>query len=125
MTVAELTLTRSRYIFIMFYSFGHSYVGDKLKIRFWFFVYPLPICIVGCLVFMFSDGFGPRYFSLFLLNLAFASFGTVRYPLIKSWASKLIILVPQIYSWNSNTIPRPPAKRTVALAFMNSVGNMV
>ena len=89
----------------MFYSFGHSIISDKLQNRFWFFVYPLPVCIIGCLVFMFTNSFGPRYFALFLLNFAFASFGT-------------------IYSWNSNVIPRPPAKRTVALAFMNSVCNM-
>lgn len=54
---------------------------------------------------MFTDGFGPRYFSLFLLIFAFASFGTQ-------------------FAWISNSIPRPPAKRTVALAFMNSIGNM-
>lgn len=30
----------------------------------------------------------------------------------------------QIYAWISAAIPRPPAKRTVALAFMNSIGNM-
>lgn len=47
---------------------------------------------------MFTDGFGPKYFSLFLLNFAFASFGTQ-------------------FAWISNSIPRPPAKRTVALAF--------
>jgi hypothetical protein len=52
--------------------------SDRLQHRFWFYIYPLPICIVGCLIFMFTEGFGPRYFSLFLLNLAFASFGTVR-----------------------------------------------
>jgi hypothetical protein len=53
---------------------------------------------------MFTQGFGPRYFSLFLLNIAFASFGTQ-------------------YAWNSNVINRPPAKRAVSLAFMNSIGN--
>lgn len=53
---------------------------------------------------MFAEGFGPRYFSLFLLNIAFASFGTQ-------------------YAWNSNVINRPPAKRAVSLAFMNSIGN--
>jgi hypothetical protein len=65
------------YIFIMLYSFGHSMLSDKLRNRFWFFVYPLPICMIGCLVFMFTNSFGARYFSLFLLNMAFASFGTV------------------------------------------------
>lgn len=63
----------------MFYTFGHAMLSDRMQNRFWFYLYPLPISIVGCLVFMFTDGFGPRYFSLFLLNFAFASFGTVRY----------------------------------------------
>ncbi|KAK4553242.1 hypothetical protein LTR86_009772 [Recurvomyces mirabilis] len=101
----SLLMVAPPYIFIMLYSFGHSIVSDKLQNRFWFFIYPLPLCIVGCLIFMFTDGFGERYFSFFLLNMVFASFGT-------------------IYSWNSNIIARPPAKRTVALAFMNSIGNM-
>ena len=61
--------------------------------------------IIGCLVFMFTLGFGVRYFSLFLLNFVFASFGAM-------------------YSSNSNIIARPPANRTVALAFMSSIGNM-
>lgn len=54
-------------------------LSDRMQNRFWFYLYPLPIAIVGCLVFMFTDGFGPRYFSLFLLNFAFASFGTVSF----------------------------------------------
>ena len=61
--------------------------------------------IIGCLVFMFTLGFGIRYFSLFLLNFVFASFGA-------------------IYSSNSNIIARLPANLTVALAFMNWIGNM-
>jgi nitrate/nitrite transporter NarK len=28
-----------------------------------------------------------------------------------------------IYAWISNAIPRPPAKRAAALAFINSIGN--
>ncbi|KAK4950968.1 hypothetical protein LTR10_010961 [Elasticomyces elasticus] len=88
----------------MIWALAHSVGSDKLQSRFWFFVYPIPLSIIGCFIFMFTDGFGPRYLSLFLLNFVFASFGT-------------------IYSWNSNVIARPPAKRSVALAFMNSVGN--
>jgi len=61
----------------MFYSFAHSLASDRLQNRFWFFLYPLPISMIGCFVFMFAKGFGGRYFSLFLLNMAFASFGTV------------------------------------------------
>ena len=47
----------------------------------------------------------PRYVSLFLRIYVFALNGT-------------------IYAWISNAIHRPPAKRTAAFAFINSVGNV-
>lgn len=53
---------------------------------------------------MFTNSFGARYFSLFMLNAIFVMNGT-------------------IYAWIANAIPRPPAKRAAALAFINSVGN--
>lgn len=71
-------------------------LSDRLHNRFWFYVYPIIISAVGCFVFMFTSDFGPKYFSLFLLNFGFCSFGT-------------------IFAWNSNTINRPPAKRTVGM----------
>lgn len=65
---------------------------------------------------------------MFLLNFAFASFGTVSvifwFPHHNQIGTSLNRHPPQIYAWISNAIPRPPAKRTVSLAFMNSVGNM-
>ncbi|HEX3642650.1 MAG TPA: hypothetical protein VHV10_15280 [Ktedonobacteraceae bacterium] len=75
--IIALLLVAPPYIFMMFYSYGHSYTSDKLRVRFWFWVYPIPIVIVGCFVFMFTNEFGPKYFSLFLLNFAFAMNSTV------------------------------------------------
>src|SRR3954447_21743551 len=69
-----------------------------------FYMYPIPVAIVGYLIFMFTDSFGPRYFSTFLFVFVFAMNGT-------------------IYSWIAGAIPRPPAKRAAAYAFINSVGN--
>lgn len=89
---------------MVFYSYGHCYLSDHLGNRFWFLSYPVAVSIVGFLIFMFTDGFGPRYFSFFLMNFVFAQNGT-------------------IYAWISNAIPRPPAKRAAALAFINSIGN--
>ncbi len=102
--VISLLLVAPPYIFMVFWSFAHSYTSDKVGNRFWFFLYPIPITIVGFIIFMTTDGFGPRYFSLFLIIFVFAMNGTC-------------------YSWMSNAIPRPPAKRAASLAFMNSVGN--
>jgi MFS family permease len=103
--IISLLLVAPPYIFMTFYSLAHGFASDHLNSRFWFFVYPIPITIIGFVVFMTAHGFGPLYFSLFLMNFIFAQNGT-------------------IYAWISNAIPRPPAKRAAALAFMNSVGNM-
>ncbi|KAK5116924.1 hypothetical protein LTR62_006645 [Meristemomyces frigidus] len=103
-TVA-LLLVAPPYIFMVIWSLCHSIASDKVGNRFWFFVYPIPIVIVGAFIFMFSNSFGPRYFSLFCLVFIFATNGT-------------------IYAWIANAIPRPPAKRAAALAFVNSIGNM-
>ncbi|KAK3109950.1 hypothetical protein LTR53_016268 [Teratosphaeriaceae sp. CCFEE 6253] len=100
----SLVLVAPPYLFMVVWSLCHSLASDKFGNRFWFFVYPIPVFIVGALLFMFVDGFGGRYFSLFLLVFVFATNGT-------------------IYAWISNSIPRPPAKRAAALAFVNSVGN--
>jgi hypothetical protein len=62
----SLLLVAPPYIFMVFYSLAHSWVSDKLSIRFWFFVYPIPTTFIGFIIFMTTNSFGPRYFSLFL-----------------------------------------------------------
>ncbi|OJJ50386.1 hypothetical protein ASPZODRAFT_139686 [Penicilliopsis zonata CBS 506.65] len=100
----SLLLVAPPYVFMVVYSMVHSHMSDRFGNRFWFFVYPIPISIVGFVIFMTTDKFGPRYFSFFLMIFVFAQNGT-------------------LYSWISNAIPRPPAKRAAAYAFINSVGN--
>ncbi|KAF2178838.1 permease of the major facilitator superfamily [Zopfia rhizophila CBS 207.26] len=102
--VVSLLLVAPPYVFMVFYSYGHCYASDYVGNRFWFLSYPVFVSIIGFVVFMTTDSFGPRYFSFFLMNFVFAQNGT-------------------IYAWISNAIPRPPAKRAAALAFINSVGN--
>jgi len=100
----SLLLVAPPYVFMVFYSFAHCYASDYLGNRFWFLSYPVFVSIIGFVVFMTTDSFGPRYFSFFLMNFVFAQNGT-------------------IYAWISNAIPRPPAKRAAALAIINSIGN--
>jgi Major Facilitator Superfamily len=100
----SLLLVAPPYVFMVIYSMGHSLASDRVGNRFWFFVYPIPITIVGFVVFMTTKSFGPRYFSFFLMIFVFAQNGTC-------------------YAWISNALPRPPAKRAAAYAFINSVGN--
>jgi hypothetical protein len=102
--IISLLLCAPPYIFIVCYALCHSLLSDRFGKRFWFFMYPIPITIVGWIIFMTTHGFGPRYFSLFLMVFIFAMNGTC-------------------YAWIANSIPRPPAKRAAAYAFINSIGN--
>ncbi|PWY81676.1 MFS general substrate transporter [Aspergillus sclerotioniger CBS 115572] len=102
--IITLLLVAPPYVFMVVYSLAHSYLSDRFGYRFWFFVGPIPITIVGFIIFMTTDSFGPRYFSFFLMIFVFAQNGT-------------------LYSWIANAIPRPPAKRAAAYAFINSVAN--
>ncbi|KAK5056223.1 hypothetical protein LTR84_012776 [Exophiala bonariae] len=102
--IISLLLCAPPYVFIFFYSFIHSVISDRMGNRFWFFMYPIPVTIVGWVIFMTTDSFGPRYFSLFLMVFIFAMNGTC-------------------YAWIAGAIPRPPAKRAAAYAFINSIGN--
>lgn len=100
----SLLLVAPPYIFMVFYSMAHSYLSDRYNNRFWFFMYPIPITFVGFIIFMTTDSFGARYFSFFLMMFVFSVFGTC-------------------YGWIASAIPRPPAKRAAAYAFINSIGN--
>lgn len=100
----SLVLVAPPYLFFCVYSWGHGIMSDRLQKRFWFFMYPLPITILGFIIFMVTDNFGARYFSFFLMVFIFAPTSTT-------------------FAWISASIPRPPAKRAVAVAFINAVGN--
>lgn len=102
--IISLLLVAPPFIFVTIYSLAHGLTSDRLRMRFWFVFYPIPVSIVGFLVFMFTDGFAPRYFSAFLMMFCLVINGT-------------------LYSWIASSIPRPPAKRAVAYAFINSLGN--
>ena len=102
--IVSLLLCAPPYIFIVFWALGHSLLSDRLEHRFWFFMYPIPVTIIGWVIFMATDNFGARYFSLFLMCFVFTMNGTC-------------------YAWIANALPRPPAKRAAAYAFINSVGN--
>lgn len=86
------------------YSYIHGIISDRLNNRFWFFFYPIPVSIAGFILFMNVSAFGPKYFSFFLMMFVLTMNGT-------------------IYSWIAGVMPRPPAKRAAAYAFINSLGN--
>ncbi|CAG9981053.1 unnamed protein product, partial [Clonostachys byssicola] len=79
----SLLLVAPPYIFAVIWAYGHSLYSDKVQNRFWFWVYPIPLAITGCLLFMFVPLFGVRYFAMFLMSFAFILSPTVSYVLCK------------------------------------------
>ncbi|EIW82048.1 MFS general substrate transporter [Coniophora puteana RWD-64-598 SS2] len=79
--------------------------SDRLGERFWHITFPLLFGILGFLIAGFTMNTAARYLSLFLMAQSYAGF---------------IVFV----AWISNSIPRPPSKRAVALAFVNSLSSL-
>ncbi|KAE8370648.1 major facilitator superfamily domain-containing protein [Aspergillus caelatus] len=101
--IISLLLVAPPYVFMMFWSYMHGALSDRLEKRFWFFMYPIPLTVAGFVIFMTVDEFGPKYFSFFLVIFVFAMNST-------------------LFTWIAISIPRPPAKRAAAIAIINGAG---
>ncbi|BAE62166.1 unnamed protein product [Aspergillus oryzae RIB40] len=105
--IISLLLVAPPYIFMTFWSYVHGALPDRLESdsgRIRFFMYPIPLTIAGFIIFVAVDGFGPKYFSFFLVIFVFAMNST-------------------LFTWIATSIPRPPAKRAPAIAIINGLGN--
>ncbi|KAH9938327.1 MFS general substrate transporter [Fomitopsis serialis] len=79
--------------------------SDKVGDRFWHIAIPLVFGIVGFVIAASTMNTAAHYVSLFLMAQSYAAFIT-------------------FLAWVSNSIPRPPAKRAVALAFINAFSQL-
>ncbi|KAI9926247.1 hypothetical protein ASPWEDRAFT_53496 [Aspergillus wentii DTO 134E9] len=84
--IVSLLLVAPPYVFMTFWTYAHGVIADRCKRPFWFYMYPVPITIIGSIIFMNCTTFGPRYFSFFLVIFIFAMNST-------------------IYSWIASSIP--------------------
>ncbi|WYZ41473.1 hypothetical protein EsH8_V_000368 [Colletotrichum jinshuiense] len=94
---------------------------------------PYVLCVITtCLNAWHADRTGERYLHIVLpLCVAMVAFilGAATHAVAPRYVS-MMLMVPGIYTgyttalaWISNTLPRPPAKRAAALAFINAVSN--
>ncbi|KAH9948350.1 MFS general substrate transporter [Amylocystis lapponica] len=82
--------------------------SDKTGERFWHMATSYFVGIIGFIISICTMNTAARYISLFLMAQSYAG---------------LVVL----YTWVSNTFPRPPSKRAVAVAFVNAfsqIGNV-
>lgn len=103
--VITLCLTAPPYIVAVISTFIWALHADRTGERFWHVVSPLVIALVSFIIAVSTLNTGARYFAM-------------------------VIMVPSIYcsfttilSWMSNSVPRPPLKRAIALSLMNCLSN--
>ena len=103
--VDSLLLTAPPYMLAVITTYLKSWHTDRTGERFFHIICPLTFAIFAFILAAATTKTGPRYLAMMLV-------------------------VPGVYSgyvvtlaWISNSLPRPPAKRAAALAFINAVSN--
>jgi hypothetical protein len=84
---------------------ANAWHADRTGERYWHITGPLYFAVAAYIIAVTRQDFAPRYVAIMLM-------------------------IPGVYAgyvvalgWISNCIPRPPAKRAAALAFINAVSN--
>ncbi|KAG6814214.1 hypothetical protein H0H92_000891 [Tricholoma furcatifolium] len=104
-TTVSLLLCAPPFVFTVIVAGFLSHHSDKVGERFYHIVASYGLGIVGFIIAISTMNTAARYVSLFLMAQSYAGF-----------------IVH--YAWISNTFPRPPSKRAVALALINAFSQL-
>ncbi|KAI6090565.1 major facilitator superfamily domain-containing protein [Hypoxylon rubiginosum] len=103
--VNTLLLTCPPYVLTVICTFINAWHADRTGERYWHIMLSLVVAMAAFILAAATTSLAPRYVAMMLM-------------------------VPGVYcafvvalAWISNTLPRPPAKRAAALAFINAVSN--
>ncbi|KAI2605834.1 major facilitator superfamily domain-containing protein [Hypoxylon fragiforme] len=103
--VVTLLLTCPPYVLCVIATFINAWHADRTGERYWHITLSLVVALAAFILAAATTDLAPRYVAMMLM-------------------------VPGVYcafvvalAWISNTLPRPPAKRAAALAFINAVSN--
>lgn len=103
--ITTLGLTVPPYILAVIFTYLWAMHADKTQERTWHIVIPMLFSIVAFIIAVSTMNTGARYFSMCLMIPSlYCSFTT-------------------ILTWMSNSVPRPPLKRAIALSLMNCLSN--
>ncbi|KAL7282267.1 MFS general substrate transporter [Trametes coccinea BRFM310] len=100
-----LLLCAPPFVFTAIMAFVISRHSDKTGERFWHITGPFLGGIVGFIIAICTMNTAARYVSLFLMAQCYAGFVVM-------------------YTWVSNSFPRPPSKRAVAVALVNAFSQL-
>ncbi|KAM3076383.1 hypothetical protein ACMFMG_007203 [Clarireedia jacksonii] len=103
--IQSLLLTAPPYVLAVITAFANAWHADRTGERFLHIAIPLTVATAAFILAAATTAIAPRYVAMMLM-------------------------VPGVYTgfvvalaWISNTLPRPPAKRATALAFINAASN--
>jgi hypothetical protein len=103
--IRTLLLTAPPYVLAVITTYLNAWHADRTGERFLHIVLPLCVGVAAFIIAAATTSTAPRYFAMMLM-------------------------VPGVYTgyvvalaWISNSMPRPPAKRAAALAFINAISN--
>ncbi|KAK3501759.1 major facilitator superfamily domain-containing protein [Neurospora crassa] len=102
--IHSLLLTAPPYVLAVIVTFANAWHADKTGERYFHIAVPMCVAIVAYIIAATTTHVAPRYLSMMLM--------------VPSVYSSFVVAI----SWVSNTMPRPPAKRAAALAFINARG---
>ncbi|GJJ06209.1 hypothetical protein Clacol_000398 [Clathrus columnatus] len=105
-TTVTLLLTAPPWFFATFISFLNARHADSTGERFWHISCPILLGILGFVISLSTMNTAARYLALWVILLTSEA---------QSYAGFVVL-----YAWQSNSLPRPPAKRAVALALINA-----
>jgi len=104
-TTISLVLVAPPFILTAIAAFFNSRHSDKTGERFYHIAIPLLVGIVGFIIAISTMNTAARYVSLFLMSLSYCGYMVM-------------------FAWISNSVPRPPSKRAVAIALTNCLSQL-
>jgi MFS family permease len=103
--IDSLLLTAPPYVLAVITTYLNSWHADRTGERFLHIVCPLFFAVLAYILAAATTKTGPRYFAMMLMPAGV-------------YSGYVVAL-----AWISNSLPRPPAKRAAALAFINAISN--
>lgn len=103
--IPTLLMSAPPWVFAVIVSLINAWHADKTQEKFWHIAGPIFVGLVGFIISMSTLNTAARYIALFLQASSYAGFIVV-------------------FSWISSSFPRPPAKRAVAIAFINAFSQL-
>ena len=103
--VETLLLTTPPYILCTIVTCANAVWADRTGHRYYHIVLPLCLAVAAFIIAASTEKMAPRYLAMMLMLSGIYSGYTTA------------------LAWISNTLPRPPAKRAAAIAFINAVSN--